>query len=72
MTDKEQFFHTMLVDLHEARWTQNADKVEAVLENISSYVSVYADTEDSHDRAFNRLVLTHEYIMSPGFHPQRA
>jgi hypothetical protein len=65
----------MLVDLHEARWTQNNEKIEAVLENISSYVSVYdtePDTEDSHDRAFNRLVLTHEYIMSPGFHPQRA
>jgi hypothetical protein len=68
MTDKEKFFHSMLIDLHTFRWTGNGDAVMAVLDNIGGYSYAHTngnvwDEDDKYDKAYDRLVENHNKII---------
>lgn len=70
MTEKEKFFHNLLLDLHLCRWTGNREKVGAILENIGAYSYAHTnsnieDDDDKEERAYQRLVKTHNEIMLP-------
>lgn len=70
MTEKERFFHNLLLDLHLCRWTGDRERVGAILENIGAYSYAHTnsnidDPENKEEQAYKQLVERHNKIMLP-------
>lgn len=66
MKTKEEFFHSLLIDLHTYRWL-GSEKFVKLLDAIGAYSYAYTngnewDEEDKWDKAYEQLVKTHKEL----------
>ena len=67
-TEKERFFHELLITLHTYRWTGNEKKVIKILDMIGDYSYAHTnsnegDEEDKCEKAYEELVKQYNAIL---------